>query len=87
MPADITQLLSRIARGDPGARDELLPLVYDDLRQRARRLSLREGDVLTLGTTGLLHEGWLRLVGESGGQFENRRHFFAVRGSQARAAC
>jgi RNA polymerase sigma factor (TIGR02999 family) len=78
MPPDITQLLMRIAHGDSRARDELLPLVYEDLKRRARSFSAREGEALTLGTTGLLHEGYLRLVGEQTGRFENRRHFFAA---------
>lgn len=74
----ITQLLVRIGQNDAEAREQLMAVIYDELKSRARALSAREAGPITLGTTGLLHEGYLRLLGNGGGHFENRRHFFAA---------
>ena len=74
-----TVILNRAQQGDPKAAGELLPLVYDELRRvaAARMAGLAPGH--TLQPTALVHEAWLRLVGdESQAQFQNRAHFFAA---------
>ena len=73
-PRTITGLLDRWRQGDGQAFDELLPLVYEELRQVAARQ--RGGDE-TLRPTALVHEAYLRLKGHAG-QFEDRVHFFAA---------
>jgi RNA polymerase sigma factor (TIGR02999 family) len=77
-PGDVTHLLVRAARGEKQASDELLPLVYNELRTRARRAmrSRRNGD--TLQPTALVHEAYLRLVDQRNQAWEGRTHFFAV---------
>jgi RNA polymerase sigma factor (TIGR02999 family) len=74
--SEVTRMLSAIERGDMQASAQLLPLVYDELRKLAVRKMAREAPGQTLDATGLVHEAYLRLVGEAG--FENRRHFFAA---------
>jgi RNA polymerase sigma factor (TIGR02999 family) len=79
-PQDVTQLLSAMAAGDAHASDELLPLVYDELRRLARSQMARESAGLTLQPTALVHEAYLRLVRSEGGRdpkWEGRGHFFA----------
>jgi RNA polymerase sigma factor (TIGR02999 family) len=79
-PQDVTQLLSAMAAGDAQASDELLPLVYDELRRLARSQMARESSGHTLQPTALVHEAYLRLVRSEGGkdpQWEGRGHFFA----------
>lgn len=76
-PEDIPGLLDAAQRGDRFASEELLPLVYDHLRELARRKLNRERPGLTLQPTALVHEAYLRLVGD-GVSWENRRHFFAA---------
>ena len=74
-----TVILNRAQQGDPKAAGELLPLVYDELRRvaAARMADLTPGH--TLQPTALVHEAWLRLVGQdSETQFQNRTHFFAA---------
>src|SRR5262249_28966964 len=72
--SEVTRLLSAIDSGDPGAAQQLLPLVYDELRRLAAAQMAREKPGQTLDATGLVHEAWMRL---SGGQdFESRSHFF-----------
>jgi RNA polymerase sigma factor (TIGR02999 family) len=73
---DVTQLLSAIQRGDPHAAGQLLPLVYDELRRLAARKLAREQPGQTLDATALVHEAYLRLVGEQ--RFDHRGHFFAA---------
>jgi RNA polymerase sigma factor (TIGR02999 family) len=73
---EVTQLLNAIDRGDPHAAAELLPLVYDELRKLAAVQMAHEKLGQTLDATALVHEAYLRLVGDQ--QFENRRHFFAA---------
>src|SRR5947209_16898750 len=63
---DVTRLLSAIKRGDPRAAEELLPLVYDELRRLADRKLAREKPGQTLQATALVHEAYLRLVGPGG---------------------
>jgi RNA polymerase sigma factor (TIGR02999 family) len=74
-----TVILNRAQQGDPNAAGELLPLVYDELRRvaAARMADITPGH--TLQPTALVHEAWLRLVGQdSEAQFQNRTHFFAA---------
>jgi RNA polymerase sigma factor (TIGR02999 family) len=74
--SDVTRILSAIDAGDPSAIDQLLPLVYDELRKLAAGHMANEAPGHTLDATALVHEAYLRLVGEQ--QFANRRHFFAA---------
>jgi RNA polymerase sigma factor (TIGR02999 family) len=73
---DVTQILSAIEQGDPQAAEQLLPLVYDELRKLAAAKLAQEKPGQTLDATALVHEAYLRLVGDQ--QFANRRHFFAA---------
>ena len=76
---DATRLLNAIAQGDPGAADELLPLVYDELRRLATRKLAREAPGQTLDATALVHEAYLRLVGgDDSRRWNDRSHFFAA---------
>ena len=74
----ITQLLQRAERGDLSAADELLPLVYDELRKLAAQKMARETPGQTLQATALVHEAWLRLGGDEQPQWHNRAQFFAA---------
>jgi RNA polymerase sigma factor (TIGR02999 family) len=74
--SDITHILSAIDEGDPQAAAQLLPMVYDELRQLAAAHMAQEKPGQTLDATALVHEAYLRLVGQQ--QFTNRRHFFAA---------
>ena len=78
MPGDVTQILQAIEQGDPKAAEELLPLVYDELRKLAASKMSNEAAGQTLQPTALVHEAWLRLSGSTGQQWQNRRHFFAA---------
>jgi RNA polymerase sigma factor (TIGR02999 family) len=73
---DVTRILDAVGQGDPRAAAQLLPLVYDELRRLAAAQMAREKPGHTLDATALVHEAYLRLVGDQ--QFENRRHFFAA---------
>ena len=73
---DVTQLLSAIDAGDPRAADELLPLVYEELRKLAAVRLANEKMGQTLQPTALVHEAWLKIAGEGHELFANRRHFF-----------
>jgi RNA polymerase sigma factor (TIGR02999 family) len=75
---DITHILEAIERADPNAADELLPLVYEHLRNLAAAKMAREGPNQTLQPTALVHEAWLRLVGENNPRYANRAHFFSA---------
>lgn len=76
---DVTQILLRIESGDPVAAEELLPLVYAELRQLAARRLHLEKPGQTLEATALVHEAFVRLVGgDPGQQWENRAHFFGA---------
>jgi len=76
---DFTQVLERAQGGDPQAAAELLPLVYGELRRLAAAKMAREAPGHTLQPTALVHEAWLRLVGDEGhAKFQNRAHFFAA---------
>jgi RNA polymerase sigma factor (TIGR02999 family) len=79
MNDEVTQLLSAMAGGDPQAGSQLLPLVYDELRKLAAQRLAGETPGLTLQATALVHEAYLRLVGEGQGQqWGGRGHFFAA---------
>lgn len=73
---DVTRILSAIEAGDPRAAEQLLPLVYDELRALAAARMAAEAPGHTLDATALVHEAYLRLVGDQ--QFESRGHFFAA---------
>ena len=76
---DVTQILSRIESGDPSAAEQLLPLVYDELRKLAAQMLAQEKPGQTLQARALVHEAYLRLVGgEANRRWENRGHFFAA---------
>lgn len=75
---EITQILQAMGRcGGPTAED-LLPLVYNDLRRHAAARMARESGVQTLQPTALVHEAWLRLIGHGDRRWENRAHFFGA---------
>ena len=78
--ADVTQILSQIEAGDPSAAEQLLPLVYQELRKLAATRLAQEKPGQTLQATALVHEAYLRLVGNdpNGQIWENRGHFFAA---------
>jgi RNA polymerase sigma factor (TIGR02999 family) len=75
---DVTQILEALQRGDPLASDELLPVVYDELRKLATSKMAREMPGQTLQPTALVHEAWIRLVGDGNPRWENRAHFFGA---------
>jgi RNA polymerase sigma factor (TIGR02999 family) len=75
--SDVTQLLEAAERGDPRAARELLPLVYDELRALAARRMVAEAPGQTLQATALVHEAYVRLVGD-GQAWTGRGHFFAA---------
>jgi len=77
-PKEVTQLLQQSARGDREALDQLLPLVYNELRQIADRYLRRERADHTLQATALVHEAYLRLVDQRETEWQNRAHFFGV---------
>ncbi|HUQ90365.1 MAG TPA: sigma-70 family RNA polymerase sigma factor [Bryobacteraceae bacterium] len=83
-PQDVTRLLERWSSGDKNALDELTPLVYYELRKVARRQMMRERAEHTLEATALVHEAYLRLVGQKGSKWQSRAHFFAVAAEMAR---
>ena len=84
--SDVTHILSAIEQGDPSAAEQLLPLVYDELRKLAAQKLAQEKPGQTLQATALVHEAYLRLVGnqapstnhQSPNQWNSRGHFFAA---------
>jgi RNA polymerase sigma factor (TIGR02999 family) len=74
--SEVTRILSQIELGDPAAAQELLPIVYDELRRLAAAKLAQEKPGQTLNATALVHEAYLRLVGDYA--FADRRHFFRV---------
>ena len=74
--SDVTRILSQIESGDPSAAEQLLPLVYEELRKLAAAKLAHEKPGQTLAATALVHEAYLRLVGDQ--RFDNRWHFFAA---------
>jgi RNA polymerase sigma factor (TIGR02999 family) len=76
--SDVTHILQAIQQGDPKAADELLPLVYEELRKLAAHRMASEASGHTLQATALVHEAWMRLVGSENPNFDGRAHFFAA---------
>src|SRR5919198_5865968 len=77
--SEVTQILHAIADGDPDAASQLLPLVYDELRQLAAQKLAQEKPGQTLQATALVHEAYLRLVDvEKAQRWNSRGHFFAA---------
>jgi RNA polymerase sigma factor (TIGR02999 family) len=77
-PGQLTQILRATRAGKAQAAEELLPLVYDELRRIAAAKMARETGTQTLQPTALVHEAWLRLVGKDNPKFQNRAYFFAA---------
>ncbi len=76
--SQVTQLLLSAEQGDANVADKLLPLVYEELRKLAAHKMANQTGTQTLQPTALVHEAWLRLVGEENPKFDNRGHFFAA---------
>src|SRR5262245_31025018 len=76
--SEVTRILNAIEQGEPHAAEQLLPLVYDELRRLAAEKLAQEQPGQTLQATALVHEAYLRLVGAGDRQWDNRRHFFAA---------
>jgi RNA polymerase sigma factor (TIGR02999 family) len=75
---DLTHILARVEQGEPKAADELLPLVYEELRKLAAARMAQESPGQTLQATALVHEAWLKLAGVEKQNWQNRGHFFAA---------
>ena len=75
---NVTQILDSIEQGDARAAEELLPLVYQELRRLANHKMAAERPGQTLQPTALVHEAWLRLAGSNQQHYQNRRHFFGA---------
>ncbi len=75
---ELTVILRRLEQGDPHAANELLPLVYEELRKLAAQKMAHESPGQTLQATALVHEAWLRLGGDDQPAWDNRGHFFAA---------
>src|SRR5262247_2119249 len=76
--SEMTRLLDRVQQGEAKAAEELLPLVYEELRKLAGQKMAQEALGHTLQPTALVHEAWLRLVGNQNPNFAGRSHFFAA---------
>lgn len=76
--SDLTLMLQAVGRGEKQASEELLPLVYDELRRLAAARMAREAAGQTLQPTALVHEAWMQIVGEGGRSWQNRAHFFGA---------
>jgi RNA polymerase sigma factor (TIGR02999 family) len=78
--SEVTRILTAIEQGDPAATDQLLPLVYDELRRLAEAKLAKEKSGQTLQATALVHEAYLRLIGSGSDQlqWDGRGHFFAA---------
>lgn len=76
--SDVTRILTAIEQGDPRATDELLPLVYQELRRLAAHKMASEPAGHTLQATALVHEAWLKLVDSPAKSWQNRAHFFGA---------
>jgi RNA polymerase sigma factor (TIGR02999 family) len=76
--SDITKILGAMEQGDRQAAGELLPLVYEELRKLAAAKMASENPGQTLQPTALVHEAWLRLVGDANRKWNDRTHFFAA---------
>jgi len=79
VPRDnLTEMLADLSSGNKAAADQLLPVIYDDLREMAERLMREERSGHTLQPTALVHEAYLRLVDQTRVEWRDRTHFFAV---------
>jgi RNA polymerase sigma factor (TIGR02999 family) len=76
--SEVTRILTALERGAPEAAEQLLPLVYDDLRRLAAYRMAHEAPGQTLQATALVHEAWLRIAGGNATVWAGRRHFFAA---------
>jgi RNA polymerase sigma factor (TIGR02999 family) len=76
--SEVTRILAGLSEGDPGAASRLLPLVYEELRSLAHRRLRNEPPGLTLQATALVHEAYMRLVGDENLRWDNRGHFFGA---------
>lgn len=76
--SEVTQIMQSISQGDLSAAEQLLPLVYDELRRLASRKLSQEKPGQTLQATALVHEAYVRLIGSNAQSWENRGHFFAA---------
>ena len=76
--SDVTQILERVEKGDGKAAEELLPLVYEELRKLAAGKMAQEAQGHTLQPTALVHEAWLRLVDAPNQRWNSRGHFFGA---------
>lgn len=76
--SDVTLILQAVGRGEKQASEELLPLVYEELRRMAAARMAREAEGHTLQPTALVHEAWMRLVDDGSRSWENRAHFFGA---------
>ena len=77
-PLNVTELLIDWGKGDKEALDQLVPLVYDELRRQAKRYLRHERAGHTLQTTALIHEAYLRLIDQKNVHWQNRAHFFGI---------
>ncbi len=75
---NITLLLSEVETGSESAVNALIPIIYKDLQERARRYLQQERAAHTLNTTALVHEAYLKLIGQQHVSWKNRAHFFGV---------
>jgi RNA polymerase sigma factor (TIGR02999 family) len=75
---DVTRILNAMERGDVKATDELLPILYEELRLLAAQKLTKESPGQTLQPTALVHEAYLRLLGDQGQTWQSRGHFFAA---------
>ena len=75
---DVTEILDRVEQGDPKAAEELLPLVYDELRKLANAKMAHEKPGQTLQATALVHEAWVKLAKPGPQNWNSRRHFFCA---------
>ena len=76
--SDVTRILDRVQQGEATAAEELLPLVYDELRRLAAHKMAGEASGQTLQPTALVHEAWLRLGADAQPTWQNRAHFFGA---------
>lgn len=78
MPTNVTQLLNAIGAGNSHSAEELLPIVYDELRKLAAARLANEAEGQTLQPTALVHEAWVKLSGSDNQQYNGRGHFFGA---------
>lgn len=84
-PSDVTRLLQELSGGDGRALDRLVPLVYEELREVARQQLRRERAGHTLDSVALVHEAYVKLVGQEGMEWQSRAHFFGIAARAMRA--